>query len=102
MLQTKTLNKFQHFPFHLVDPSPWPILTSFSLLNLTIGAVSYMQGFPYGGYILISGFILTLSGMVLWFRDIVIEGRALSLSISQNIMSNQIYFISKAISSEEI
>jgi len=76
MLQTKTINKFQHFPFHLVDPSPWPILTSFSLLNLTIGAVSYMHGYSYGGYILTLGFILTLYGMVLWFRDVVIEGTA--------------------------
>src|SRR6267154_126894 len=67
MLQTKTINKFQHFPFHLVDPSPWPILTSFSLLNLTIGAVSYMHGYPYGGYILISGFVLTLFGMIVLF-----------------------------------
>ena len=40
MLQNNTITKFQHFPFHLVDPSPWPILTSFSLLNLTIGAVT--------------------------------------------------------------
>ena len=32
-----------------------------------------MHGYPYGGYILTSGFVLTLFGMVLWFRDIVIE-----------------------------
>src|SRR3954469_19434616 len=51
--------KFQYFPFHLVDPSPWPILLSFSLLNLTVGAVSYMHGFNYGGYILTIGFTLT-------------------------------------------
>jgi len=66
-------SKFQHFPFHLVDPSPWPILVSFSLLNLTIGAVAYMHGFTYGGYILTLGFILTTYGMILWFRDVVIE-----------------------------
>jgi hypothetical protein len=34
-MNNKTIykHKFQHFPFHLVDPSPWPILLSFSLLN---------------------------------------------------------------------
>src|SRR5882757_9929011 len=69
----KTIYKFQHFPFHLVDPSPWPILLSFSLLNLTIGAVAYMHGFSYGGYILTLGFILTTYGMILWFRDVIIE-----------------------------
>jgi cytochrome c oxidase subunit 3 len=70
MIQNKTIYKykFQHFPFHLVDPSPWPILLSFSLLNLTIGAVAYMHGFSYGGSILTLGFILTTYGMILWFR----------------------------------
>jgi hypothetical protein len=94
----------QFFPFHLVDPSPWPILLSFSLLNLTIGAVAYMHGFSYGGYILTLGFILTTYGMILWFRDVIIEGTALSLFISQtqNIFSNHIYFISKTIPPEKI
>jgi len=96
MLQTKTINKFQHFPFHLVDPSPWPILTSFSLLNLTIGAVSYMHGYPYGGYILISGFVLTLFGMILWFRDVVIEGTYLghhTKEVKNGLMLGIVLFI---------
>jgi cytochrome c oxidase subunit 3 len=69
----KTIYKFQHFPFHLVDPSPWPILLSFSLLNLTVGAVAYMHGFSYGGYILTLGFILTTYGMILWFRGATVR-----------------------------
>jgi LAGLIDADG endonuclease/Cytochrome c oxidase subunit III len=67
-------NQFQSFPYHLVDPSPWPILVSFSLLNLTLGAVMYMQGFTYGGQLLSLGFTLTGFGMILWFRDIITEG----------------------------
>jgi Cytochrome c oxidase subunit III len=64
--ETTELKKdFQFFPFHLVEPSPWPIFLSFSLFNLTIGAVTYMHGMPYGGYILILGFILTIYGMIL-------------------------------------
>jgi hypothetical protein len=102
MIHNKIINKFQHFSFHLVDPSPWPILTSFSLLNLTIGAVSYMHGYPNGGYILTSGVLLTVFGMILWFRDIVIEGTALSLITLKSILSNHIYLTSKAISPEEI
>ena len=68
------INNFQYFPYHLVDPSPWPILLSFSLLNLTIGAVLYMHGYSNGGLILFIGFILTLFGMSLWFRDVITEG----------------------------
>ena len=67
-------SQYQRFPFHLVDPSPWPILSSFSLLNLTIGAVSYIHGLTYGGYIFLLGFILTSYSMILWLRDVVIEG----------------------------
>jgi cytochrome c oxidase subunit 3 len=70
-------NKFQYFPFHLVDPSPWPILVSFSLLSMTTGAVMYMHGFANGGLLLNLGFVLTASGMALWFRDVITEGTLL-------------------------
>ena len=95
-------NQFQSFPYHLVDPSPWPILVSFSLLSLMLGAVMYMQGFPYGNYLLTLGFTITLFSMSLWFRDVTTEGRALSLNITQSILPNYINIISKSISQEEI
>ena len=88
--------KFQYFPFHLVEPSPWPLLLSFSLLNLTIGAVSYMHGFNYGGYILSLGFILTVYGMILWFRDVVIEGSYLghhTKEVKNGLMIGVLLFI---------
>jgi len=50
------------------------ILVSFSLLTLTIGAVMYMHGFYKGETLLSIGFLLTLSGMMFWFRDVIIEG----------------------------
>lgn len=67
-------NQFQFFPYHLVQPSPWPILLSFSLLTMAIGAVMYFHGYYNGGLILSLGFVLTLSGMSLWFRDVITEG----------------------------
>jgi cytochrome c oxidase subunit 3 len=96
MLHNKTMNKFQFFPFHLVDPSPWPILLSFSLLNLTIGAVAYMHGFSYGGYILTLGFILTIYGMILWFRDVVVEATYLghhTKEVKNGLMIGVLLFI---------
>jgi hypothetical protein len=53
MNNNKTIYKFQHFPFHLVDPSPWPILLSFSLLNLTVGAVAKNKNFSSSNYMCI-------------------------------------------------
>jgi cytochrome c oxidase subunit 3 len=102
MLRTKMINnnllrtKFQKFPFHLVDPSPWPILVSFSLLTLTVGAVSYMHGIANGGYILTLGFILTTYGMILWLRDVVIEGSYLgnhTKEVKNGLMLGMILFI---------
>ena len=69
-----TISKFQNFGFHLVTKSPWPILLSFSLFNLAIGAVLSMQGFNHGSNVLSLGLIVTVFGMGLWFRDVVTEG----------------------------
>jgi len=74
MVQNLNRNQFQYFPYHLVTPSPWPILLSFSLLSMAIGAVMYMHGYVNGGNLLTTGFILTAYGMGLWFRDVVTEG----------------------------
>ena len=68
------ISKFQNFAFHLVTKSPWPILLSFSLFNLAIGAVLSMQGFKHGSNVLSLGLIVTVFGMGLWFRDVVTEG----------------------------
>ena len=35
----------QRHGFHLVDPSPWPIIAAFSALMLTFGGVLYMHGY---------------------------------------------------------
>ena len=66
--------KFQNFGFHLVTKSPWPILLSFSLLNSAIGAVLSMHGYNLGPNVLSLGLIVTVFGMLLWFRDVVMEG----------------------------
>jgi cytochrome c oxidase subunit 3 len=79
VLNLKDINrsKFQHFPFHLVDQSPWPILVSFALLSLTTGAVMHFHGIINSNIVFNLGFILTGFGMILWFRDIIIEGALL-------------------------
>lgn len=61
----------------MVEPSPWPILLSFALFTLTIGAVMYIHNFNNGGLLLNLGFILTALGMTLWFRDVITESTLL-------------------------
>jgi cytochrome c oxidase subunit 3 len=69
-----TIRNNQKHSFHLVDPSPWPVISAFSALILTFGAVMYMHGYPGGGYILSFGFSMILLMMFVWWRDISREG----------------------------
>lgn len=58
----------------MVNPSPWPILSSFSLLSLALSSVLMFQGVEYGT-ILFTGSILSVIGsMLFWFRDVIFEG----------------------------
>ena len=60
--------------FHLVTPSPWPILTSFAALILTVGAVMYFQGYKFGGLLTTLGLILVVLYKFFWYKDVVREG----------------------------
>nr|YP_010455062.1 cytochrome c oxidase subunit 3 [Vischeria punctata]AML60729.1 cytochrome c oxidase subunit 3 [Vischeria sp. CAUP Q 202]UUA03898.1 cytochrome c oxidase subunit 3 [Vischeria punctata] len=60
-------------PFHIVDPSPWPLLGAFSALSLTCGGVLYMHNYNGGGFLLLLGFTSIILTMFLWWRDVVRE-----------------------------
>src|SRR4051812_28258558 len=58
-------------PYHLVDPSPWPLAGAFSAGLMATGGVVFMHG---GGYwLLILGFLCVLAVMALWWRDVLTE-----------------------------
>lgn len=60
--------------YHLVTPSPWPLLTSFAALVLTFGGVMYFQGYLFGSLLLPLGLFLVIFYKFLWFKDVVREG----------------------------
>jgi cytochrome c oxidase subunit 3 len=60
-------------PFHLVDPSPWPLISSLAALACTVGGVMYMHSFTGGGALLGSGLVMLLYAMSLWWRDVIRE-----------------------------
>uniref|UniRef100_A0A7S2WMB8 Cytochrome c oxidase subunit 3 n=1 Tax=Mucochytrium quahogii TaxID=96639 RepID=A0A7S2WMB8_9STRA len=64
----------QKHPFHLVDPSPWPIVGSTAAFISTTGGVIYLHGFSGGGSFLFFGILLLLITIVVWWRDIIREG----------------------------
>ena len=63
----------QKHPFHLVDPSPWPILASLAAFTSTTGGVMYMHGYTGGGSVLSLGLAMIMYTMFVWWRDIVRE-----------------------------
>jgi cytochrome c oxidase subunit 3 len=71
----KNLNKLQNeqHPFHLVDPSPWPIMTSLSLLSLVLSFILYFHYYNNGAFHFILSFTVFLFFLFKWFNDIVIE-----------------------------
>ena len=73
ILLSQISKKVQRHPFHLVDPSPWPFVSSLSAFGCAIGAVMYMHAFKNGGFILSISFVSLLSVMFVWWRDVVRE-----------------------------
>jgi len=61
----------KHHPYHLVDPSPWPLLGSISAFVLALGAISAMHGASW--WFVAPGFIGILYTMLVWWRDVIKE-----------------------------
>jgi cytochrome c oxidase subunit 3 len=64
----------QKHPFHLVDPSPWPLVTATAAFITATGFVLYIHNFSGGGSLFFFGFVFLLVSMGIWWRDIIREG----------------------------
>jgi cytochrome c oxidase subunit III len=58
-------------PYHLVDPSPWPLVGALCAGLLAVGAVVFMHN--GGSWLMILGFLAVLTTMALWWRDVIRE-----------------------------
>ncbi len=61
-------------PYHLVNPSPWPILAAFALLGLTFGGAMFMHQKAGGGILVLVSLSIVLYTMFVWWRDVISEG----------------------------
>lgn len=97
-------SEFQAHPFHLVSPSPWPILTCFSLLTLTTSGVLTMHGFNLAGNFVFLSLLSLILSMSFWFRDIISEGtyignhtlavqRGINMGVGLFIVSEALFFL---------
>ncbi|MHA1555257.1 MAG: cytochrome c oxidase subunit 3 [Alphaproteobacteria bacterium] len=58
-------------PYHLVDPSPWPVIGAASAFILALGAIGYMHG--ASALWMLPGLLGTAYTMLVWWRDVVSE-----------------------------
>ena len=63
----------QSHPYHLVDPSPWPVVGAGSLLCVTLGMAMFMHKTAGGGILLMLGIAGVLYTMFAWWRDVIKE-----------------------------
>jgi cytochrome c oxidase subunit 3 len=89
--------------FHLVHPSPWPIITAGSAFFLTFSATMYIHGYKNGFSFFIFSLIFLLFCLYSWWRDVVWEAtfegfhtkavqRGLRLGFLLFILSEVIFF----------
>ncbi len=60
--------------YHLVNPSPWPILISFALLLTAVGGVMVLHKYGLGKVLLPAGLLSVIAIAAAWWRDVVREG----------------------------
>jgi cytochrome c oxidase subunit III len=68
----------KHHDYHLVDPSPWPLIGSVSAFFMALGAIMWMKdltmaGAHVGPYVFGAGVIGVLYTMLSWWTDVVRE-----------------------------
>nr|QNV12179.1 cytochrome c oxidase subunit III [Ammophila sabulosa] len=81
-------------PFHMVQQSPWPILTSMSILNLAISTILW---FHYKNYLMLLISLMSLMMcLMLWWRDVIRESTfqgCHTLMVQKNIRMGMMLFI---------
>nr|YP_002836212.1 cytochrome oxidase subunit 3 [Nakaseomyces bacillisporus]CAX36942.1 cytochrome oxidase subunit 3 [Nakaseomyces bacillisporus] len=66
-------SKHQQFPFHMVQPSPWPIVVSFALMSLMLSLALAMHGYIGSMNPTYLSLVVVIFSSVFWFRDVIAE-----------------------------
>ncbi len=63
--------------YHLVNPSPWPLIGSISATVMALGGVTWMKGLfglpQHTSWLFFAGLAGVLFTMIVWWRDVVME-----------------------------
>lgn len=90
----------QNHPYHLVNPSPWPVVGAFSLLGLTLGSAMAMHHIVGGVPLALFSFMMVLYTMYVWWRDVVKESavdKAHTAQVSHGLRIGMVLFITSEV-----
>jgi cytochrome c oxidase subunit III len=90
----------QQHPYHLVDPSPLPLLSAISLFMLTFGGALKMHEHAIGLPLLVAGFVGILLCMFVWWRTVIREGiehRAHTKEVRTGLRFGMVLFIASEV-----
>ena len=59
--------------FHILPPSPWPIIGAFTALTMAAGGVGWMHEQAWGGWVFFLGFAGVLFTFYSWWSDVIRE-----------------------------
>lgn len=75
MMTSAVHHDVPHHPYHLVDPSPWPMLTRLCALWLAVGLVLSFHKYAAASTVYTFAMICLVYSVCLWWRDVMRESR---------------------------
>nr|BCL84745.1 cytochrome c oxidase subunit III [Argulus japonicus] len=88
----------QNHPFHLVDKSPWPLVSSMSMFILALGLVQWFH--YHSSNLMLIGIFSVLLLMYLWWKDVTREATFQGLhtkEVTNGIQMGVILFIASEV-----
>ncbi len=96
--------KQKHHEYHLLNPSPWPLTISGSVLVLMLGLATTLHKWQFGKATLIAGLILVATVLSFWWKDVIKEAiteqahtnavkNGLKIGMAVLILSEAMFFV---------
>jgi cytochrome c oxidase subunit 3 len=87
-------------PYHLVNPSKWPVLTAFAILTFVVGGALALHKDPLGLPIVFAGLAAIIACVFFWWRDVISEGvhdKAHTAAVSRGLRAGMALFIASEV-----
>ncbi|MGB7405555.1 MAG: cytochrome c oxidase subunit 3 [Pacificimonas sp.] len=62
--------------FHILPPSPWPLLMSFVAFVMAVGAVMWMHDYAFGSWVFVLGTLGVIATFWFWWASVIEEAQS--------------------------